>query len=551
MAAGAYVKRAFWHTVTWHLPGLPFWVTAGLALFALLPILSLAMAWVSTPPEDWQPFKPQVRMLASHSLGLLVGVALASGFVGTGLAWLTTLCDFPGRRFFSWALLLPLAIPAYVQGFVLLDLLDILDPAPPSCGPSWSKRDLFHNPSVGELILSLSLSFYPYVYLAARHGFQTRSAWAMEAARSLGSGPVGAFFRAGLPVAVPWISLSLAWVALETLADLGTVSMFRYETLTTALYQAWAGSSALPTVERLAGLLLILATGLVFLGLYQGRHLRHYPSTGSGTAQPTLLPYLTGLCASACAALVFAMAFVLPLACLLIWMPLHWDGSMTEPAVRSLLTALAGADLITAAALFVSLAKRKHPSEGMAWLIRTATLGYFLPGAAWAVGIEGLATGFDNGFIEFCARLSLSVPPLLGGGIGLLLLAYLIRFVGLAHVLTGRAVSRVTPNMEEGARLLAVSGLPLWRRVYFPLLWQDLLGAFLLAFAVLSQELPLTLLLRPPGFETLSTYLFAMTHQGYWEMADQAALPALALGLVLAGLPGVYVLIRTGAFRHG
>lgn len=542
LSVGIVAQRVIWLAETWRFPGYPFWITVGLGLLALLPILSLT--FVPTPPEVWQQISPQLPLLVSNSLWLAAEVALASGLLGVALAWLTELYDFPGRRFFAAALLLPLAIPAYVQGFVVIHLY-----APEPAHRFWQSDAPWLPSGVsGGLILSLSLALYPYVYLAARQGFRAQSGQAMEVARSLGAGPIRAFFRAGLPVALPWIGIGMAAVALETLADLGTVSLFRYETFTTALYRAWP--SPLPTAERLAGLLLILAAGFMFLTHHQAWRLRLYQSFGNRPTRPALLPGLPGKCASACAGLALGTAFVIPLGQLLVWgfagTGNPWDGGLAQAVLPSLWTALAGAGLITAAGLTVSFAKRHYPGTGFAWLVRAATLGLLLPGAVWAAGIVSLESILDDGLSRCCqAHFKLADPSMLGSGISVLLLAYLVRFVGPAVSLTDGAMGRITPSMTETARGLGVSGPAIWRQVYVPLLWQDVLGAFLLVFAALLQELPITLLLRPIGFESLPTRLFAMNAQGHWE---KAALPALVL--VLAGLPAAYGLIRARAFRH-
>jgi len=541
--------------MAWRIPGFSFWVTLGLSSFTLMPFLSLAIALASPAPLDWDLVQARLPGLAANSLCLLAGVVLSTGVLGTGLAWLTSRCDFPGRAFFDSALLLPLAVPAYVQACVVLDLINTIGPAESFCGPNWPRRDLSPSFAMGGLILSFCLAYYPFVYLAARYGFQTRSARAMEAARSLGAGPIWAFFRAGLPVAWPWISLSLGWIGLETLADLGAVSVFRYETFSTALYQAWVGAGALPVAARLAGWLMVLACGLIGLGLSLGKRFWRYPSPATGIGQPARLSNLAALCALACVALVLGLAFVVPLGHLSIWKMLWdsppWAASLLEPITGSLGMALTGASLATLMALSISVAKRSHSGPRFGWMARTATLGFFLPGILWAAGLVGVGAILDDYIAGFFQALKLPVPSLFESGIPMLLATYLFRFVGLPFLMTDRAMGRVTQTMEDSAAGLGVTGTALWRQVYLPLLWRDLLGAFLLAFLALLHELPITLLLRPAGLETLPTRLFEMTSLGQWAMPEQTALPSLALILVLAGVAAVFGLIRTGAFRHG
>ena len=243
--AGGLARSAAQRLAGWRFPGWLFWSALLLGLLALLPLGQAAWALWSPPPAGWERLGPRLPGLFSNSLGLAAAVVLGSGCLGTALAWLAALCEFPGRRFFGWALLLPLALPPYALGFVLIGMSDIDGPVYAEW-LAWPVGGLPKLRSAGGLVLSLSLSLYPYVYLPARHAFQTRSGQAMEAARCLGAGAYGAFFHVGLPVAWPWIAAGMALVAMETLADVGTVALFQFETLSTAVYQAWAGPQAAP-----------------------------------------------------------------------------------------------------------------------------------------------------------------------------------------------------------------------------------------------------------------------------------------------------------------
>lgn len=532
----------------WHFPGVAFWATILLCLLALLPIVQLTMALAYLTPDAWERLKPQLPTLLSNSFYLIAGVAGGSGLLGIGLAWLTTLCEFPGRRFFSWALLLPLAIPAYVLGLVAAGLFDAYGPA--FC--TWRGQGGQPIP-LGWLVLSLSLSLYPYVYLSARYAFKAQAGRAIEAARCLGAGPYGAFFRVALPIARPWIGASLALVALETLADLGTVSLFNYETFATAIYRAWLGQTTALIAAQLAGCLLLASFAVFALEKHQRGQQRRYQSvhTGRGSAQPSHLEGPLGWCVCAIVGLVLGLAFFAPLVQLLVWsfgvaaMAMEWH--FVETVLHSLLMAGCGAILTVASALAMSLAKRRHHGLGFGLLARLTLLGQPLPGLVLAVGIAiSLAAALDNGQILDLAQSGLVVElsAILSGTV--LLVAYLVRFLPTAFTATDRAMRQFTPNMEETAHSLGVHGVELWRQVRFPLLRDGLAGAFLLTFINVAQELPITLLLRPQGWDTLATSLFGAASDGKWQ---EAALPALAL--VLAGLPPIVLLIRNTRNPHG
>ncbi|MFM8330945.1 MAG: ABC transporter permease [Candidatus Methylumidiphilus sp.] len=536
-----------------YFPGWTLWATVLLAAFALLPSAQLASALLRPPPELWQQIRPQLPGLFSNSLGLAAAVALGSGLLGTGLAWLTTLCDFPGRRFFSWALLLPIAMPAYVLGFVALGLFDA-GGLGQRLWLAWQggTADPIPIRSFGGLSASLSLSYYPYVYLAARQAFQTQSGPAMEAAHSLGAGLFSAFFRAGLPAAKPWIAAGLAVVIAETLADLGVVSIFRYETLSSALYANWQGLPTTPASAHLAGWLLLLAYATLAFKQRQRNLQNHYQSANPNrSANPRRLPHYLGMMACGTAALVFALAFAIPILQLLVWWAADtahaFDGRFASALCHSLLLAGAGAGLILGAALAVSLAKRQYDCGGFVLLAYLANMGHALPGAALAAGLAIPAVSLDNALADLAkAWAGADALPMLSGGLGLLPLAYLVRFLALAFTSTDNAFRRVTPNLEAAAQSLGARGYTLWRQVHYPLLREGLLAAFLLAFVAILQELPMTLLLRPADWDTLATSLFALGMAGE---SQQAALPALAL--VLAGLLPIIALLRGMGYRHG
>jgi iron(III) transport system permease protein len=446
-------------------------------------------------------------------------------------------------------------MPPYVLGFMLIGLFNFNGPA----YAAWQvlpdgRSGLAFVRSEGGLMVSLILSFYPYVYWAARHAFQTRSGRAMEAARGLGAGAWWAFFRVGLPVAWPWIAGGLVLVAMETLADVGTVSLFRYETLATAIYRAWIDSfPSWATAARLAAWLLLPA--LVLLVVEE--RLRHRQSLqGPARGWPsrtTPLGVFWGSCAAMCAALVLLVAFLIPFWQLLIWSvgvgADEMDSGFAEAVWGSALIAGLGAGLTVVSASLLSRAKSRNQGTLFALLAKLACVGYGLPGVALAVGLAVSFALLDDHFAELAiSRFQMDLPFLLSGGLGVLLLAYMIRFLALGFGPAERAFSRATPNLVESARSLGVHGFALWQQVHFPLLSEGLLSAFLLAFVEIMKELPVFLLLRPDGRETLAARVFARASAGEWQAA---ALPAFGLILlVLAALLPLFVLIRRAENGH-
>jgi len=518
-----------------------------------LPLAVLFAAWATPETEVWQHLAATVLPgLLRNTVALLLGVAAGTLVLGCGLAWLTARCDFPGRRWLDWALMLPLALPAYVLAFVVQGLFDAAGPLQTLLREGLAIRGVgLEARGTGWVIAVLTLAFYPYVYLLARAAFLGIGRGTLEAARLLGLGPWGTFFRVVLPTARPAIVAGLALAIMETLADFGAVSVFNYDTFTTAIYKAWFGLFNLPAAAQLASLLLLL----VALALAAERRLRgraRFDETARGAPPPrvVLTGWRAGLAAGAAGAVV-AAGFVLPMAQLLWW-------ALASPAAgidarywtllaHTLLLGGSAAVVTVAGALLVGLARRQFSDRPTRTAVALSALGYALPGSVLAVGVMMSLAGIDNA-LNTAWRLAggASLGPVLGGSIAALLLAYLIRFLAVADGPVGSALERLRPSVVDAARTLGARGLDLARRIYLPLLRPGLVTAALLVLVEVMKEMPATLLLRPFGWDTLAVRIFEFTSEGEWQ---RAALPAITL--VLAGLGPVIWLARRSAAGHG
>jgi iron(III) transport system permease protein len=342
----------------------------------------------------------------------------------------------------------------------------------------------------------------------------------------------------------PWLAAGVSLVLMETLADFGTVSVFNYETFTTAIYKAWYGLFSLQAAGQLAACLVSLA--LLLLVLEQRQRLRQryaLPARGHGNGKLRLHGWRAGL-AWVLASLVLIAGFVLPLAQLAFWTLEVWREELDERYAaflgHSLLMAAAGALFTVAAAFALTLFKRRAALEpGAALAVRLATLGYAVPGTVLAVGIVTPLAWLDELLGEMADAWGVETVPLIGGSLGVLLLAYLVRFLAVAFGAVDSAMQRVTPAMEDASLSLGVSGLGLWLRLHLPLLRGGLLGAALLVFVDVMKEMPMTLLIRPFGWDNLAVRVYEMVSEGLWERAAPSA-----LALALAGLLPVALLIR-------
>ncbi|MFV3304879.1 ABC transporter permease [Pseudomonas sp. NY15181] len=527
-------------------------ITFIVAALVLLPISVLLLSWAEVDRDIWaHMWDTQLPRLLGNTLILVGGVGVGVTLLGVSLAWLTSLCDFPGRRWLDWALMLPFAVPAYVLAFVFVGLLDFAGPV------QTLLREWFGNGlrlprvrSTGGVITVLVLVFYPYVYLLARTAFLAQGRGLTEAARVLGLSPWAAFWRVALPMARPAIGAGLALAVMETLADFGTVSVFNFDTFTTAVYKTWYGFYSLSSATQLASLLLLFVM-LVLLGERYSRGRSGVPSERPRGAALYRLHGWKAFAATFWCLLVFACAFVIPLLQLLVWCWQKGRFDLDERywglILHSLYLGACAALLTVAVALLLAFARRLSPTPAVRSAVALANLGYALPGSVLAVAIMLAFSWLDNhAVIPLSAALGGAGKPLLLGSLGALLVAYLIRFMAVAHGPLEGALARIRPSLPEASRSLGVGGAGLFFRVYLPLLLPGALSAALLVFVDVLKEMPATLLMRPFGWDTLAVRVFEMTSEGEWA---RAALPALTL--VLVGLFPVVGLIRRSARAAG
>ncbi|MEB0092801.1 iron ABC transporter permease [Pseudomonas sp. CCI1.2] len=523
-----------------------------IAALVLLPLSVLLLSWQTIDQQIWAHlWETQLPRLLGNTLKLVVGVGLGVTVLGVSLAWLTSLCEFPGRRWLDWALMLPFAIPAYVLAFVFVGLLDFAGPV------QTLLREVFGNSlrlprvrSTGGVIVVMVLVFYPYVYLLARTAFLAQGKGLMEAARILGQSPWQAFWRVGLPMARPAIGAGVALALMETLADFGAVAVFNFDTFTTAIYKTWYGFFSLPTAAQLASLLLLV----VMLIVYGERRAQGAIRPSNERPRVSALYHLRGvkaLAASAWCGLVFTCAFAVPLLQLIVWCWQRGRFDLDERYVGLILHTLylggMAALVIVSVAMILAFARRLSPTPAVRLAVSVANTGYALPGSVLAVSIMLAFSYLDRAWvIPLSTALGGAGKPMLMGSLAALLLAYLVRFIAVAYGPLEGSLARIRPSLPEAGRSLGVSGPRLFFRIYLPLLLPGALSAGLLVFVDTLKEMPATLLMRPFGWDTLAVRIFEMTSEGEWA---RAAMPALTL--VIVGLVPVIGLIRRSARQIG
>lgn len=519
-----------------------------LCLPALVPLLVVLAALVTPETQVWSHLARYVLPgVLVNTAKLLVGVAILAGVLGTSLGWLMAMCEFPGRRWLEWALLLPLAIPAYVLAFVAIAFLDYAGPL-----QTWV-RAVFGSSSwippirsTGGVILVLSLALYPYVYLLTRGAFLTQGRRALEVAQALGYSRTRAAWRVALPLARPWIVAGIALVSMETLADFGAVSVFNYDTFTTAIYRAWFGMFSVHAALELGAILMLFVLLALMLDRRSRAGLRFSTARElSVEVQRVPLHGVLKWLAAAYASMVLALAFALPVLQLLWWTfkraASDLDSRYWGFIIHTLVLAGIAALMIVAASLALAYLLRRPHGRLIGATVRLATVGYAVPGTVLAVGIIVPLVMLNNALQELLRSLFGAGAPsiLLQGTLLGVLLAYMARFLAVGFNPVESGLQRITQNLDEAAIGMGVRGLALVRRVHVPLLRTSLVSAAILVFVDVMKEMPITLITRPFGWDTLAVRIFEMTAIGEWE---RAALPAMAI--VVVGLIPAAMLTR-------
>ena len=509
-----------------------------------LPVASvLAHVFDGGTSDVWRHLAATVLPeYVGNTLWLCLGVGAGTVAVGVSTAWLTAMHRFPGSRIFEWALVLPLAVPAYVLAYVYTDFLQFAGPVQSALREAfgWTRADYFFPEvrSLGGAIVLFVFVLYPYVYLTARVAFIECAGGMLEAARTLGLGPWRSFLRVSVPLARPAVAAGTVLALMETLADYGAVSYFGVQTFTTGIYRAWFSLGDRIAAAQLAAALLGFVIALLLLEQASRRRARFHDTTGRD--RPRRGQPLRGvpavLACAACLAPV-VIGFLLPAGLLLRLALLEGDAQFGAPFIRLTRNSfiLAGVTAAAAVGLAVLLAYGARLSKGKmpAALNRLVGLGYAVPGSVIAVGVLIPVTRLDH-WLNQQWQDWFGVNPglLLTGGIAALVYAYLVRFLAVALQTVGASLAKITPGMDESARSLGEGTGGVLRRVHLPVLRGSLLTAGLLVFVDVMKELPATLVMRPFNFDTLATQAYVLASDERLAEASTAALAIVAAGLL-------------------
>ena len=520
------------------------WLAVFIALLFAIPLLSLIVEAITGDGESFQHIKETVLSdYVLNTVGLMLLVGLIVLLIGVPLAWLLATCQFTGKRFFNWALVLPLAMPAYLVAYTYTDLLDYAGPIQLFLRSlfNWQSPDdywFFDIRSLGGASVVIALVLYPYVYLMSKASFLEQNANLSQAARMLGASAWRSFFKISLPLAKSAIIAGCALVMMETIADFATVHYFAVSTLTTAIYDTWLGHYDLASAAKLSCLMVLGVMALLTLEQLQNKNKR--VNNDAKAAQQKLSYQLTGwknwLAFGACATVLF-FAFILPSIQLSVYAFDYFAESWTNEAfvytMNSLKIAVLTALIALVIALVLNHSYRVNSRTGQFVALKSASNGYAIPGTVLAIGILIPLSFVDHQINELAETWSLQTPGLLlSGTVFAIICTHVVRFVAIANKSIESSYQKISPSLDMAAKTLGKNNWTLLLKVHLPLVRKSTLVAALLIFVESMKELPAALLLRPFDFQTLPTYVYQYASDEQLELAAVGALLIVLIGLI-------------------
>ncbi len=520
-----------------------------IAVLVCLPVLVVLGSVFANTGEVWAHLVDTVlAKYIINSLILMVGVGIGVLIIGVGSAWLVTMCQFTGSRLFEWALLLPLAAPAYLLAYTYTDWLEYYGPIQTGLRSlfGWQQATDYWFPNVRSVwgaIAMFTLTLYPYVYMLARVAFLEQSICTIEASRSLGCGPWRSFSKVAVPLARPAIMAGLSLALMETLNDFGTVQYFSVPTFTTGIYRTWFGMGERIAAAQLSAMLMLFILALILLERWSRQQAKYYQANNSVQA-PTqyLLRGTRGILAFFACFLPIGLGLLLPGGLLIKMVYQNLDKALSNRFIELASNSLTVAGLTAAIALLLSLilayGQRLNGNRLIRTGVRLAAMGYGIPGAVIAVGILIPVTRLDNAIASW-ATIAFNASPglLISGTITALVFAYLVRFLAVALSSVESGLGKIRPNLDDAARSLGYTPTATLAKVHTPLMTSSLLTAVMLVFVDVMKELPATLVMRPFNFDTLAVRVYQYASD---ERLIEAAAPALTI--LIVGLVPVIIL---------
>ena len=510
-------------------------------LFVLTPVFTIIVKLFDETGEHWNDVVNNLLWnYFTNSVLLLFGVGLLTFVIGVGLAWLVSVYDFPGRKYFEWLLILPLAFPSYMMSYSYVGIMEYTGPLASflrnQFGISFKGPiiDLMNMPGA---IFILSMSFFPYVYVICRASFMQQSGVYREAALLLGSNRFRVFRKVALPLARPAIAGGLALVGMEVLNDYGTVKYLGIDSFTAGIFKAWFSMGDVQTAISLSAILSLMVIFLIWLENFQ-RGNRSWSAQSKSTKPASRIIPKNGWLLSLICSSTLLISFIFPLLQQFYWVSLTWkkvvDAEFFILIVRSFSLALGAALLIALLSILLLYTNRLSPFKWSKYITKTAATGYAIPGAVIAVGVMIPMMDLDRFLIKISSN---NWGMFLSGSLFIVVFAYVVRFLAVGYNSIDAGFQKTGIAVNEAARSLGASSFRTLLKIDLPLIKSSIASGVLLAFVDLLKELPLTLILRPFNFNTLATKAFDMATN---EMIAESA--SACLIVVLTGVIPVILL---------
>jgi iron(III) transport system permease protein len=529
----------------------PFWAAALLATAGLLALpIAAVVARIAAPTGvAWAHLvETGLGRVVANSLAIAAIVLVNTLVVGAAAAWIIERYEFPLRRLVAWALLLPLALPAYIVGYAWTDLTAYAGPIQSGLRAAfgWGRGDYWfpdlHGPVGAGAMLALVL--YPYVYILARVALREQAAGLTDVARTLGADGAAATRRVALPMARPALAAGGALAVMEALADFGTVQHFGIDTFTTTIFRLWYGAGDRAAAAQLSVLLLMFVALVMALEWTTRARARYWraPRVWRPRARAPV-GGVAGIMLALVALLPALLGFVAPVALLARLAIQGGDPALGQRFLQHAWNSVSLAGLAAVATLTVALlfgyGRRMLPARWPGWVTRTVGLGYAIPGTVVAVGVLIALGALDSILAEALSRLArVETGLVFGGSVAALTLAYVVRFLAIADQSVSAGLARVTPAMDHAARVLGAGPARLLARVHLPLLTGSMAAAALMVFVDTVKELPASIVVRPFGFDTLAIRVYTLASDERLTQAASGALAIVAVGLLPVVLLG-------------
>lgn len=521
-----------WQFIAW---------SAGIIL--TLPLIFLIFESLIPDPDVFDHLWNTVLWDYTYNTFVLIfGVLALSALIALPLGWLVAYCDFPGKKQFEWALMLPLAMPTYIIAYVYTDLLDYAGPIQIWLRNTfgWQNPDdywFFDIRTLPGAIVMIALVLYPYLFLIFKTALREQSFKLVQASQLMGYSAIQSFFKVSLPLARGSIVAALALIAMETMADFATVNYFAVSTLTTAVYDTWFGYYSLTAAAKISGIMLLFVFMFLSIERFSRRNKAVHERGGvNNDAMLYKLSKSNGFLATSFCCLVLLFAFFIPVSILVSYAISYFDQAFNSEfflyAWQSLKLASIVSFICVALSLFVVFNQRLSTKSIDLIPGRMASMGYALPGTVLAIAVLLPLSLLDNAVNQFVGPFMEEPGLIFSGTLVAITLAYVVRFYAISQGTIEASFSRISPSLDMASRSMGKTPGQTLSKIHFPLLRRGMLTAALLIFIECMKELPAALLLRPFDFDTLATHVFQYVSDEQLELASISALFIVLVGLL-------------------